>query len=284
MKPPAVTTAEAVRTLTDEWKKQGKTWALVPTMGALHAGHAALVEEASAHYDAVVLSIFVNPLQFGQGEDFDRYPRSLDDDLAFLENRGVAVVFAPDVSEIYPGGIDAHQRLDAGPIGDLFEGASRPGHFDGVVTVVRRLCDIVQPQGLVMGKKDAQQLFLVSAMIRAERLPIEMHEVETVREDDGLALSSRNRYLSSRERDAAEAIPRALRLATQAPNLSQALASARAVLDEERGLRVDYLEVVDADTFLPLPSEGSDHAGLMIVAAWAGETRLIDNQRLSLAQ
>ena len=284
MKPPAVTTAEAVRTLTDEWKKQGKTWALVPTMGALHAGHAALVEEASAHYDAVVLSIFVNPLQFGQGEDFDRYPRSLDDDLAFLENRGVAVVFAPDVSEIYPGGIDAHQRLDAGPIGDLFEGASRPGHFDGVVTVVRRLCDIVQPQGLVMGKKDAQQLFLVSAMIRAERLPIAMHEVETVREDDGLALSSRNRYLSSRERDAAEAIPRALRLAAQAPTLSQSLASARAVLDEERGLRVDYLEVVDPDTFLPLPGERSDHAGLMIVAAWAGETRLIDNQRLSLAQ
>ena len=284
MTPQVVTSAGELHSITHQWRREGESWALVPTMGALHAGHAALVEVARSHYDHVVLSIFVNPLQFGKGEDFDRYPRTLEDDVAYMEGHGVDVVFAPDVAEIYSGGIDAHPRLTAGPVGDLFEGASRPGHFDGVLTVVHRLCELVEPHGLVMGKKDAQQLFLVSSMIRTAGLGIAVHEVDTVREDDGLALSSRNRYLSSSEREAALAIPRALQAASRAGNLMDALESARAVLAAESGLRVDYVEMVNPETFLPIAQESDTGEALLIVAAWAGTTRLIDNQLLRRGQ
>ncbi|MEY2698759.1 MAG: hypothetical protein RL720_715, partial [Actinomycetota bacterium] len=173
---------------------EGKTLALVPTMGALHAGHLALVARARELADVVVVSIFVNPLQFGAGEDFDRYPRTLNDDVAALADRA-DYVFAPDVDEVYPervGGA-AVPAQEAGPVGDTFEGASRPGHFDGVLTVVARLFDIVKPDVAVFGQKDAQQVFLVRDLIQRLKLPIQLEILDTIREPDGLALSSRNR-------------------------------------------------------------------------------------------
>ena len=253
--------------------------ALVPTMGALHAGHLALVRRAAELADTVVVSIFVNPLQFNEPGDLERYPRTLDADLALLPDD--VLVFAPSAAELYPGG-ESGTLVTAGEIGTRFEGASRPGHFDGMLTVVAKLLNIVQPTFAVFGQKDAQQVFLVRRMVRDLNIPTTIDIVETVREDGGLALSSRNRFLSGPEHHAALALSRALgAAATSAGTREQALLASREVLNDESGIDVDYLEIVDPATFLPV---GDDYRGAAtaIVAAQVGDTRLIDNCRVVL--
>ena len=253
--------------------------ALVPTMGALHDGHLALVGRAAQLAETVVVSIFVNPLQFNEPGDLDRYPRNLDADLAVLPD-GV-IVFAPNSTELYPGG-ESGTRVTSGEIGTRFEGASRPGHFDGMLTVVAKLLNIVQPSVAVFGQKDAQQVFLVRRMARDLNIPTTIDIVETVREDGGLALSSRNRFLSAPEHHAALALSQALAAAAKsAGTRKQALHASREVLNDESGVEVDYLEFVDPNTFLPVDG-GFRGEATAIVAAQVGETRLIDNCRIIL--
>ncbi|MBX3094870.1 MAG: pantoate--beta-alanine ligase [Cryobacterium sp.] len=248
--------------------------AFVPTMGALHDGHLALVHRAIQVADTVVVSIFVNPLQFGEGEDFGRYPRDLDADRAVLPS-GV-IVFAPEVTELYPDG-DVQVRLSAGAIGDTFEGKTRPGHFDGMLTVVVKLLNIVTPHVVVFGQKDAQQVFLVRRMIQDLNLPVAIDVAPTVREPDGLALSSRNRYLSEPERSTALALSAALSAATDASATREsAVTAAKAALAAEPTADVDYFDLVDPATFLPVPDDFAGEA-TAIVAARVGTTRLIDN-------
>lgn len=253
--------------------------AFVPTMGALHDGHLALVRRAGELADTVVVSIFVNPLQFGENEDLDRYPRDLDADLAKLPSE--TLVFAPSVTELYPDG-PAITRVAAGPAGSWFEGASRPGHFDGMLTVVAKLLNVVQPDVVVFGQKDAQQVFLVRRMVRDLNLPVTVDVVETVREDSGLALSSRNRYLSESERRAALSLSRALEAAAASGGTrEQALAAAGDILRREQSVDLDYLELVDPATFLPVAADRRGEA-IAIVAARVGTTRLIDNRSVTL--
>lgn len=254
--------------------------ALVPTMGALHEGHLALVSRAGELADVVVVSIFVNPLQFGPSEDLDRYPRTLDADVAELTSLGVAVVFAPSVAEMYPDG-PTGIRVSAGEVGMLLEGAVRPGHFDGVLTVVAKLLNVVQPDTVVFGQKDAQQVFLVRRLIRDLTFPVAVEVVETVRDADGLALSSRNRYLDAESSRAARVLSRALRAASAGQGPSGALTAARAELDREGLAEVDYLALVEPETFLPVP-DGYRGNALMLVAARIGGVRLIDNMPVLL--
>lgn len=251
--------------------------AFVPTMGALHEGHLALVERAAELADTVVVSIFVNPLQFGEPGDLKRYPRDLDADLVQLPDD--AIVFAPSADELYPMG-DSETRVTAGEAGNLFEGASRPGHFDGMLTVVAKLLNIVTPNVVVFGQKDAQQVFLVRRMVRDLNIPVTVDVVQTVREPDGLALSSRNRFLSEHERAAAVALSRAL--ATVAANGAPAgaLQEAREILAASSDIEVDYLEIVDPETFLPIPHDYRGQA-TAIVAARVGDIRLIDNRTVT---
>ena len=275
--PQVVTSIAELRTLLD-----GARVALVPTMGALHAGHLALVERAAELADVVVVSIFVNPLQFGAGEDLDRYPRDLEADLAALTGRGAHYVFAPTVAEMYPEGAP-QTTVRGGNIAGLFEGASRPGHFDGMLTVVAKLFGIVRPEVAVFGQKDAQQLYLVQRMVADLDFGIRIVPVETVRESDGLARSSRNRYLGEQERAAAPLLLAALDAAAAAASEGRAaaLAAARAQLSGNFHIEVDYLEVVDPNTFLPV---SDDYRGLArtLIAARVGATRLIDNATLYL--
>ena len=253
---------------------------LVPTMGALHAGHAALLRAARAlagSAGSVVVSIFVNPLQFRPGEDLDRYPRTMDEDLALCAREGVTAVFAPSAAEIYPGGPPA-VTVDPGPVGRVFEGEFRPGFFDGVLTVVLKLFHLVRPDVAVFGAKDAQQLALVRRMVRDTDLDIIIESVPIVRDPDGLATSSRNRYLSAADREVALAISRALRAGQDrtAGGAAAVLRAAQQVLRAEPALAVDYLAVVDPDSFT---AAGPAQAGpaLIVAAATAGTTRLIDN-------
>ncbi len=281
----SVTIAELRTEVARLREERGSQVVLVPTMGALHAGHLALVRRAHALGGIVVVSIFVNPLQFGPGEDLDAYPRTLHDDVAALE--GLAdLVFAPTVAEMYPDGA-SRTRVTAGPVGSLFEGASRPGHFDGMLTVVAKLFNIVRPDAAVFGQKDAQQAYLVDRMVRDLNFPIEIDVAETVRADDGLALSSRNRFLSEPEREAARALSEALRAAAgeSAQGVPAMLAVARGILDQVPEVKLDYLAVVDPSTFDSIDG-GSATSGLtsvlMLVAARVGTTRLIDNVRIHL--
>ena len=253
--------------------------AFVPTMGALHDGHLALVRRAAELADTVIVSIFVNPLQFGAGEDLDRYPRDLDADLAVLPDD--VVVFAPPVAELYPDGASG-TLVTAGEAGTTFEGATRPGHFDGMLTVVAKLLNIVQPDVVVFGQKDAQQVFLVQRMVRDLNVPVVVDIVETVREDSGLALSSRNRYLDADQHRAALALSRALAAAAAAGgSRASALVAAREVLAAEPGVDVDYVELVDPATFVPVPDDYRGPA-TAIVAARVGTTRLIDNRSVTV--
>lgn len=254
--------------------------AFVPTMGALHDGHLALVRRAADLADTVIVSIFVNPLQFGEAEDLDRYPRDLDADLALLPDD--VVVFAPSVAELYPDGASG-TIVTAGEEGTVFEGASRPGHFDGMLTVVAKLLNIVRPETIVFGQKDAQQVFLVQRMVRDLNVPVAVEIVDTVREESGLALSSRNRFLDAGQHRAALALSRALAAAAGASgSRGAALGAAREVLAAEPGVDVDYVELVDPATFRPV---ADDHRGpaTAIVAARVGTTRLIDNRRVTIA-
>ena len=241
--------------------------AVVMTMGALHEGHAELIRTAHAEADSVLVTVFVNPLQFGAGEDLDRYPRTLDADLALAEANGADLVFTPTPDVVYPDGSPL-VRVSAGPMGDVLEGAHRPGHFDGVLTVVLKLLHLTRPDVALFGQKDAQQLACIRRMVRDLDLPVDVRAVPTVRESDGLALSSRNRYLSPDERQSALALSRALRTGD--------LAAGRAVLDAEPGVVPDYLERVDSTSFEVTPD-----GDLMVVAARVGTTRLIDNAVLS---
>jgi len=252
---------------------------LVPTMGALHEGHRTLVRAARELGGSVVVSVFVNPTQFGPGEDLDRYPRTWDDDLAALAAEGADLVFHPPVDEVYPPG-SLGVTVQPGPLGQVLEGAVRPGHFAGVLTVVAKLFGLVRPDVAVFGEKDYQQLTLIRAMARELALGVEVRGVPTVREDDGLALSSRNRYLSPEQRATAAALSAALRAGAAAgPRGADAvLAAARAALADAPGLLQDYLELTDPDLG-PAPTAGPAR---LLVAARAGSTRLLDNTAIDL--
>ena len=252
---------------------------LVPTMGALHAGHIALIEQARAWAESVIVTIFVNPLQFGPTEDLAVYPRTLSADLSRCEQAGADVVWAPPVEDIYPGGA-AQVRIDPGPLGAELEGRFRPGHFAGVLTVVAKFLGLVRPAMAFFGEKDYQQLALITRMVGDLELGVGIAGVPTVREPDGLALSSRNVFLSAEDRWRALALSRAL-FAGQAAargGPEAVLKAARAVLDAESGVRVDYLELRAADLG-PAPSYGT---GRLLVAARVGSTRLIDNVAVTL--
>ncbi len=252
--------------------------AVVMTMGALHQGHLALIARGHELADHVIVTIFVNPLQFSAGEDFARYPRDLGADVALLAEAGVALVFAPSEAQMYPVGRPA-VHVSAGPRGDVLEGLARPGHFDGVLTVVALLLHLVRPDVAVFGRKDGQQLALVRLMVDDLAFAVAIEGVDTVRDDDGLARSSRNAYLSHEERVAARAVPRALHAAAgQARDHHGALRAARRVLLGAAGVDIDYLAVVDPDTFEAPDAEGE---ALLVVAVRIGETRLIDNIALS---
>jgi pantoate--beta-alanine ligase len=250
--------------------------AVVMTMGALHEGHAHLMDAARDHADHVLVTIFVNPRQFGVGEDLDRYPRTLDADLEICGNHGVDLVFAPGVDDVYPIDGDV-PSVTAGALATVLEGAHRPGHFDGVVTVVSRLLDLTRPDVAVFGEKDAQQLAVIRQMVSDQGRAVEVIGVPTVREPDGLAMSSRNRYLSATDRVVALGIPRALEaaLARAADGPEAVLATAHGHLDATPGLSVDYVALVDARTWQPANDRTT--FGKILVAARVSGTRLIDN-------
>jgi pantoate--beta-alanine ligase len=250
--------------------------ALVPTMGALHEGHAELIRLAGTLADAVAVSIFVNPLQFAPAEDLDRYPRTPERDLELLDRLGVGLVFAPGVAEMYPDGRPA-VTVDPGPLGALLEGASRPGHFAGVLTVVTKLLGLVRPDVAVFGEKDYQQLALIRRAVADLELGVRIVGGPTVRDPDGLALSSRNRYLSAEQRQQALALPRALRAgADEGPNGAGAVL--KSATEALRGIDVDYLALRGVDLG-PAPAAGPAR---LLVAARIGTTRLIDNVPLTL--
>ena len=262
---------------------RGGPVALVPTMGALHAGHAALLARARREIgpDApLVASVFVNPLQFAPGEDLDRYPRTLDADLEVCTEQGVDVVFAPAVDDVYPGG-DPQVTIDPGPMAAVLEGRSRPTHFAGVLTVVAKLFGLVRPDVAVFGEKDYQQLALIRRMVTDLCLDVDVVGAETVRESDGLALSSRNRFLDPEQRRQALALSRALFRGREAAHrgAEAVLAGARAEMRDAHGVDLDYLELTAPDLG-PAPASGPAR---LLVAARVGPTRLIDNVALELA-
>jgi pantoate--beta-alanine ligase len=255
------------------------TVALVPTMGALHDGHVQLLKHGRPLGETLVASIFVNPTQFAPGEDFEEYPRTFDADLERCAEAGVDVVFAPTVDTMYPTGTDATVMVDPGPLGAVLEGAIRPTHFRGVLTVVAKLFGLVRPDVAVFGEKDYQQLVLIRQMGQALCLDVDVQGCPTVREADGLALSSRNAYLSPAERELAPALYRALRAGAAAANdgPDAVLAAARRVVDEV-ALDLDYLTLTDPDLGEPVPGQDAR----LLVAARVGKPRLIDNVGLTL--
>jgi pantoate--beta-alanine ligase len=252
---------------------------LVPTMGALHAGHVALIEQARALCESVLVTIFVNPLQFGPAEDLSVYPRTLEEDVLICERSGADVVWAPAVPDVYPDG-PAQVRVDPGPLGRELEGAVRPTHFSGVLTVVAKLLNITRPAVAFFGEKDYQQLTLIRRMATDLELGVGIATVPTVREPDGLALSSRNVYLTAEHREQALALSRALRAGRDAAagGPDAVLAAGSAVLAAEPGLAVDYLALRD-EQLGPAPESGPAR---LLVAARVGRTRLIDNIGLTL--
>lgn len=278
MLPPIVATIADVRRAVTDARAQGKAVGFVPTMGALHDGHAALVRAARAHAGFVVVSVFVNPTQFGPNEDFAKYPRTLDADQKVCGDAGADVIFAPTADEMYPA--NAVTFVEVSELGDHLCGAARPGHFRGVCTVVLKLFNIVQPDAAHFGAKDYQQAAIIRRMVRDLNVPVEVRVEPTVREADGLALSSRNRYLSAADRAAAPRIYQALEAArsrarageVDAARLESALHAELAAIP---GARVDYARVVDADTLQPLAR--LDRPAVAAVAVFLGATRLIDN-------
>ena len=256
--------------------------AVVMTMGALHAGHVELMRRAREAADAVMVTIFLNPLQFGANEDLDKYPSRLDADLALCAAEAVDLVFAPTNDVVYPDGAP-EIRVSAGSLGDRLEGEHRPGHFDGVLTVVAKLLHLTHPDVALFGEKDAQQLALIRRMVRDLDFPVEIVSVRTVREQSGLALSSRNTYLDDGDLATARSLNKALEAGVEAARDGAAatLAAASGVLAAEPGISVDYLALVDEETWEP-PTEGTRTARLL-VAAREGTTRLIDNVSVTLA-
>ena len=266
-----------MREASRRWRRDGLGIGLVPTMGALHAGHLSLVDEARRENRIVIASIFVNPIQFGPGEDFSRYPRDLDRDADLLRQAGIDAIYRPPVDVMYPPG--SSTRVHVPGVSDPLEGAARPGHFEGVATVVTKLFAAVEPDRAYFGQKDAQQVAVVKRMTRDLDSPVEIRVCPTVREADGLALSSRNAYLNPKEREAAVCLSSALRLASEAYSTGESRPEQlrkvlRARLDAEPLARVDYAEIVDPETF---QSPGT----LAVLAVRIGATRLIDNHELT---
>jgi pantoate--beta-alanine ligase len=239
----------------------------VPTMGALHAGHQSLIKLAKEKSDLVLVSIFVNPLQFENKDDLAKYPKTLEADLKLAELAGATAVFAPSYEDIYPGEIT---KIEAGAIGDLYEGKSRGDHFSGVLTVVKRLFDLTRPAAAIFGEKDFQQLFLIKQMVKQLNLPIEIIAAPIIREVDGLAMSSRNVRLDEAGRKSALIISKALN--------KDSISDMRAVLEIEPGFTLDYLEVIDEETFLPATSDSKNRRA--IIAGWVNGVRLLDNKRM----
>ena len=266
-------------------RMEGKRVALVPTMGNLHAGHMKLVDEAKARADVVVVSIFVNPMQFDRPEDLARYPRTLQEDCEKLNKRKVDLVFAPSVKEIYPNGTETHTYVDVPGLSTMLEGASRPGHFRGVSTIVSKLFNLVQPDIACFGEKDFQQLALIRKMVADMGFDIEIVGVPIMRAKDGLALSSRNGYLTAEQRKIAPGLYKVLssiadKLQAGERDLDEIIAIAGQELNE-KGFRADDIQIRDADTLLEV-SENSKRA-VILVAAWLGDARLIDNKLVELA-
>ncbi|MWM06633.1 pantoate--beta-alanine ligase [Escherichia coli] len=263
----------------------GKRVALVPTMGNLHDGHMKLVDEAKARADVVVVSIFVNPMQFDRPEDLARYPRTLQEDCEKLNKRKVDLVFAPSVKEIYPNGTETHTYVDVPGLSTMLEGASRPGHFRGVSTIVSKLFNLVQPDIACFGEKDFQQLALIRKMVADMGFDIEIVGVPIMRAKDGLALSSRNGYLTAEQRKIAPGLYKVLssiadKLQAGERDLDEIITIAGQELNE-KGFRADDIQIRDADTLLEV-SETSKRA-VILVAAWLGDARLIDNKMVELA-
>jgi pantoate--beta-alanine ligase len=271
--------ASAFRTITDAWRADDHAVGLVPTLGALHAGHESLFRAAREEQQRVAVTIFVNPLQFGPGEDFERYPRPLELDLSMCERLGVDAVWTPSIEEVYPPDAELPSP-DAGPVGETFEGASRPGHFAGVLKVVHRLFDVTGPCAAYFGEKDAQQLFLIRRMVAELRVPVQIVPRPTVREPDGLAVSTRNQYLSSSEREQAGclflALSEAAGLAREGERDARVLVAAMAREIGATDLaRLDYAAVVDEATFTAVTT--IEAPARAIVAARFPSARLIDN-------
>lgn len=267
-------------------RMEGKRVALVPTMGNLHDGHMKLVDEAKARADVVVVSIFVNPMQFDRPEDLARYPRTLQEDCEKLNKRKVDLVFAPSVKEIYPNGTETHTYVDVPGLSTMLEGASRPGHFRGVSTIVSKLFNLVQPDIACFGEKDFQQLALIRKMVADMGFDIEIVGVPIMRAKDGLALSSRNGYLTAEQRKIAPGLYKVLssiadKLQAGERDLDEIITIAGQELNE-KGFRADDIQIRDADTLLEV-SETSKRA-VILVAAWLGDARLIDNKMVELAQ
>jgi pantoate--beta-alanine ligase len=275
----SVTTVEELRSVITAWRLSGGRIAFVPTMGNLHAGHLDLVSEARRRADRVVVSIFVNPMQFGEGEDYDAYPRTLEEDGAQLIEAGVDLLFAPVVSTIYPSGAEQQTRVEVPVISNILCGASRLGHFIGVATVVCKLFNMVQPDLAVFGEKDYQQLMVIRRMVIDLAMPISIIGKATVREADGLAMSSRNGYLSTAQRAAAPQLYRTLQATAEAirggdQDYNRLEAEATALL-REAGFRPDYYAIRQAEN-LAMPGETGEYL-VILAAAYLGNTRLIDN-------
>jgi pantoate--beta-alanine ligase len=273
-----LSTVREMRAASRAVRNSGHSLGLVPTMGALHAGHIALVRAARAQCDVVAASIFVNPKQFGPNEDFSKYPRTFEKDCALLEAEGVALIFAPQPEEMYPTGASTFVEVEG--VGDRLDGASRPGHFRGVATIVAKLFHIVGPDKAFFGQKDAAQVAVLRSMVRDQNFDLDLVVCPTVREPDGLALSSRNRYLSAEERARALVLSAALNAISATyragqKSVAHLLEAGRSVLATEPEVRIDYLEIVNADTLLPLTE--AVPGALAAVAAYVGSTRLIDN-------
>lgn len=272
-----------LRTILRGYRRQGKTIGLVPTMGNLHEGHISLVRKAAEAADVVVTSIFVNPMQFGAGEDLDTYPRTLTEDQEQLEAAGNTLVFAPGVDEVYPEGLARQTQVVVPEVSDGHCGASRPGHFEGVATVVTMLLNMVQPDVAVFGEKDFQQLAVIRKLARDLMLPVEIVGAPTIREDDGLAKSSRNGYLTSSERKIAPVVYQTLQ--ATARELTGGRSDFQTLEEEARnqlaeaGLRPDYFNIVNSQTLKPATTEDTDIT--LLVAAFLGSTRLIDNLSVS---
>jgi len=275
-------TISDARSTSREVRLGGKRLGFVPTMGALHAGHLSLVRAAKAGCDAVAVSIFVNPTQFGPNEDFAKYPRPFESDCAALDKEGVDIIFAPSVEEMYPKGETTWVTVEG--LSEKLDGASRPGHFRGVTTIVSKLFHLIEPDIAFFGQKDAAQLAVIRRMVRDQNFPVEIVSCPIVREPDGLAMSSRNAYLSAEDRRRALVLNHSLREVEKefrggqiaAPRLRSA---GRAVIAQEPQVRLDYFEIVDPDTLDPV--DRISQPTLVAVAAYVGSTRLIDNTALT---
>ncbi|MCD6081895.1 pantoate--beta-alanine ligase [candidate division WOR-3 bacterium] len=274
-----VTKSEDMQRLSIEYKRQGKTVGFVPTMGYLHEGHTSLINIAHKYADVVVVSIFVNPIQFGPSEDYDRYPRDIERDKEILEKMGVDVMFYPSVDDMYPKGFTTYVEVKG--LSDKLCGRYRPGHFRGVTTVVAKLFNIVMPDVAVFGEKDAQQAIIIKRMVRDLNFPVKIIVGPTVREPDGLAMSSRNEYLTEEERKVAPAIYQSLLLAKGLVeqgerDTSKIIAAMQEFLSKYDRIKVEYIEIVDKEELNPIERLEKGEA-LIAIAAYLGKARLIDN-------